>query len=109
MKKLLRPRFIFLTATTIFAVFLAFIPSAQAWVSSNITLVENWERETDMPSSILIMFGILVIGSFAYLIYDALKDSDTERLEKKLDQLIELIKLRKGGNDDGTDESQSTE
>jgi len=109
LKKLLRPRFIFLVATTIFAIFLSFVPSAQAWVSSNITLVENWERETNMPSSILIIFGVLVIGSFVYLIYDALKDSDTERLEKKLDQLIELNKLRKGGNDDDTDKSQSAE
>ncbi len=103
LKKFLRPSFLFLIATTVVAIFLAFIPSAQAWVSSNITLVESWERETNMPSSILILFGVLVIGSFVYLIYDALKDSDTERIEKKLDQLIEIVKSWKGGNNDDRD------
>ena len=80
------------------AIFLAFVPSAQAWVSTNMTLVENWERDTNMPSSILIIFGVLVIGS-----------SDTKRIEKKLDQIIDLIKLWKGGNHDDTDKNQSKE
>ena len=109
LKKLISPRFLILIAATIVAIFLAFVPSAQAWVSSNMTLVENWERDTNMPSSILIVFGVLVIGSFVYLIYDALKDSDTKRIEKKLDQIIDLIKLWKGGNHDDTDKNQSKE
>ncbi len=56
------------------------------------TIIENWEEETKMPSAVLIVFGILVAGGFVYLIYDALKESDTERIEKKLDKLIEEIR-----------------
>ncbi|MBU2536320.1 MAG: hypothetical protein ABIK32_01430 [Chloroflexota bacterium] len=105
LKKLIRPKFIILVTTTIIAIFLAYVPSAQAWVSSNMTIVENWEKETNMPSSILILFGVLIIGSFVYLIYDALKESDTERIEKmlgesgeKLDKIIKI--LEKGAKDD---------
>lgn len=56
------------------------------------TIIENWERETKMSGVILIVLGILVIGGFIYLIYDALKESDTERLERKLDGIIEELK-----------------
>ena len=44
-----------------------------------------------MPGPTLVVFGILVIGSFVYLIYDALKQSDVERLEGKLDKIIGLL------------------
>jgi len=92
LKKLIRPKFLILITTTIIAVFLAYVPQAQEWVSNNMTIVENWEKETNMPSSILIVFGVLVIGSFVYLIYDSLKESDTDRIESKLDELIQEIR-----------------
>ena len=92
--KIMSPRFLILIATTVLAFFFAFVPSVQSWVSSNVTIVENWERETNMPSSILILFGVLIIGSFIYLIYDALKESDIERVEKKLDKIIKLLEKK---------------
>jgi chromatin remodeling complex protein RSC6 len=68
------------------------VPDFQTWLSSNVTFVQNWEEETNTSSSVLIVFGILVIGSFVYLIYDALKESNTEKLEKKVDKLIKEIR-----------------
>ena len=109
MKKLLSPRMIILFTTTILAIFYSIVPPVQQWVTYNVTLVRSWEEETNMAGSILIVFGILILGSYVYLIYDALKESDTERMEKKLDQLIELIKSRKGGNNDDTNEKPKPE
>lgn len=58
-----------------------------------------------MPSSILVVFGILVVGSFAYLVFDTIKENDTERLIKKIDKLSEqqekIIKLLKDRENKG--------
>ena len=109
MKKLLNPKMIILFASTIIAIFYWVVPPAQAWVSANVTLVRSWEEETKMSGSILIVLGILILGSYAYLIYDALKESDTERIEKKLDQLIGLIKSWKGEDNDDTNNKTKSE
>ena len=84
LKKLVSPRFLIIIATIIISIFYAFVPSIQVWVANNMTLFQNWEEETKMPSAVLVVFGILVIGSFVYLIYDALKENDTERIKRWL-------------------------
>lgn len=96
-KKLLNPRFLILLATIVISLFYAYVPNLQTWASSNMTIIASWEQETKMSGTVLIGLGILVVGSFIYLIYDALKESGAERLEKKLDELIDEIRQDRAG------------
>jgi hypothetical protein len=58
-------------------------------------------------------FSCIIIGSFIYQLIDAFKESDTEKIEKKLDKVITMLEQKNnsilGGEQNAGNQSNPTE
>jgi hypothetical protein len=113
LKRLFRLKPITILSAATLAVFSSVSPNARDWISSNVSFLQKWEEDTKMPSGVLIFFGVIIIGSFIYQLIDAFKESDTEKIEKKLDKVITMLEQKNnsilGGEQNAGNQSNPTE